>query len=597
MFSYEYKLINDEETLFEILNNINMESPICFDCESNGLEVRSVDMVGFSFCADGVHGYYVPLLHMAIGEDSCISREVAKRALEIIFSHDLIGHNIKFDLSVTLHNFGIYPKRSCFDSMILAWLMNPNQSLKLDSLMQTHFSHKMIAFSEIVPKNSDFSYVPLDEACKYAAEDAVATFQLYHKLLSLCDESILNIAKSLEFPFIHSLCSMEDCGIAIDLNYFSTLRESISNKLMALQEQIHKAAGVEFNVNSTKQLAQVLFENLGLQTQKRGKSGYSTDESTLKALKDSHPIIPLLLEYREAFKLFSTYIEPFLKIDSKRIYTSFSHTGTNTGRLSSKSPNLQNIPVRSEMGKSIRGGFVAESGNVLVSLDYSQIELRLLTHFSEDSVLLESFANNIDIHAKTAGLIFKDKLDENFSHYRNIAKSINFGLIYGMGAKKLAQTLDISQKEAGAYIKAYFANFPSVKDFLERKKQEILERGYMETLIGRRRYFEFDMSNEFMIQAHLREGVNSIFQGSAADLIKLSMNRIFSEIEQMQRFGESRGEAKMLLQIHDELIFEIKEESADSISSRIKEIMENVYELRVPLVCNVSKGYTWADLK
>ena len=385
---------------------------------------------------------------------------------------------------------------------------------------------------------------------------------------------------------------MEDCGIAINYSYFKNLKTTFSHTLQQLQQEIYEKAGVSFNLNSPKQVAEILFDTLKLDTKRKGKSGYSTDEATLLALKDSHPVVPLLLEYREIFKLFSTYIEPILKLgkNENRIYTTFLQTGTNTGRLSSKSPNLQNIPVRSEMGRSIRKGFVSRDGYKLLSLDYSQIELRLLAHFSGDKVLLESFHNNADIHAETAKLLFKDS-NKDFSLLRSIAKSINFGLIYGMGARKLSQTLNITQTEAKQYIENYFATFPSVKQFLESQKDSILKNGYSTTLLGRKRYFDFFSATEFMRANFLREGVNTIFQGSAADLIKLSMNEIYKKIESLH------NDCFMLLQVHDELIFEIKDSIIESLSKELKEIMENIYTLKVPLVCNLSIGNTWAELK
>ena len=629
-FSYTPHLITNENELFRILDSIPKDSAIAFDCETNGLDVRYADMVGFSFCFDGKNGYYVPFLHGGIKrtndmqnnqnlfsiqsqEPTLFKEEIlqnkdleqqtkikqvsqysAKKALEYIFTHQLIGHNIKFDLHITYHNFGIKPKYTPKDSMLLAWLDDPSQSVSLDSLMQKHFKHKMIAFHDIVPKNSTFDYVELEIASKYAAEDSVASLQLYKYLSEVIEPHLLDIANNLEFPFISTLCAMEDSGIAIDYNYFQNLKTTFSQTLQHLQQNIYEKAGCTFNINSPKQVADTLFDTLGLNTKRKGKSGYSTDEQTLNSLKDSHPVVPLLLEYREIFKLFSTYIEPILKLgnNKNRIYTSFIQTGTNTGRLSSKSPNLQNIPVRSELGKSIRKGFISKDGYMLLSLDYSQIELRLLAHFSKDSVLLESFHNNADIHAETAKILFPNAIDKDFSLLRSIAKSINFGLIYGMGARKLAQTLSITQQEASKYIESYFATFPNVGNFLQSQKDSILENGYSQTLLGRKRYFDFMSATEFIRSNFLREGVNTIFQGSAADLIKLSMNAIYKQIEALHN-----GSCNMLLQVHDELIFEVKTELAETIGKQIKDIMENIYKLNVPLVCNLSIGKNWAILK
>ncbi len=638
-FQYIPHLITDSKELFNLLESIPKGSLVAFDCETNGLDVREADMVGFSFCFDGLNAYYVPFLHGGIkrekskyevmksqsisqnlfsteeakptfslfddttmSKDSAdndttnapaqISQSNAKKALEILFSYPLIGHNIKFDLHIAWHNFGIKPKHTPQDSMLLAWLDDPSQSVSLDNLMKKHFNHNMIAFSDIVPKKATFDSIDIKTASNYAAEDAAATFQLYFYFKNTLYPHLFTLAKDLEFPFIRTLCAMEDCGIAINYSYFKNLKTTFSHTLQQLQQEIYEKAGLSFNLNSPKQVAEILFDTLKLDTKRKGKSGYSTDEATLLALKDSHPVVPLLLEYREIFKLFSTYIEPILKLgkNENRIYTTFLQTGTNTGRLSSKSPNLQNIPVRSEMGRSIRKGFVSRDGYKLLSLDYSQIELRLLAHFSGDKVLLESFHNNADIHAETAKLLFKDS-NKDFSLLRSIAKSINFGLIYGMGARKLSQTLNITQTEAKQYIEDYFATFPSVKQFLESQKDSILKNGYSSTLLGRKRYFDFFSATEFMRANFLREGVNTIFQGSAADLIKLSMNEIYKKIESLH------NDCFMLLQVHDELIFEIKDSIIESLSKELKEIMENIYKLKVPLVCNLSIGNTWAELK
>ncbi|MCI7411467.1 DNA polymerase I [Helicobacter bilis] len=638
-FQYTPHLITDSKELFNLLESIPKGNLVAFDCETNGLDVREADMVGFSFCFDGLNAYYVPFLHGGIkrekskyevmksqsisqnlfsteeakptfslfddttmSKDSAdndttnapaqISQSDAKKALEILFSYPLIGHNIKFDLHIAWHNFGIKPKHIPQDSMLLAWLDDPSQSVSLDNLMKKHFNHNMIAFSDIVPKKATFDSIDIKTASNYAAEDAAATFQLYFHFKNTLYPHLFTLAKDLEFPFIRTLCAMEDCGIAINYSYFKNLKTTFSHTLQQLQQEIYEKAGVSFNLNSPKQVAEILFDTLKLDAKRKGKSGYSTDEATLLALKDSHPVVPLLLEYREIFKLFSTYIEPILKLgkNENRIYTTFLQTGTNTGRLSSKSPNLQNIPVRSEMGRSIRKGFVSRDGYKLLSLDYSQIELRLLAHFSGDKVLLESFHNNADIHAETAKLLFKDS-NKDFSLLRSIAKSINFGLIYGMGARKLSQTLNITQTEARQYIEDYFATFPSVKQFLESQKDSILKNGYSTTLLGRKRYFDFFSATEFMRANFLREGVNTIFQGSAADLIKLSMNEIYKKIESLH------NDCFMLLQVHDELIFEVKNSIIESLSKELKEIMENIYKLKVPLVCNLSIGNTWAELK
>ncbi|MDY0052659.1 MAG: DNA polymerase, partial [Aliarcobacter sp.] len=324
---------------------------------------------------------------------------------------------------------------------------------------------------------------------------------------------------------------------------------------------------------------------------KKTKTGYSTDEAVLNGLFEAHNVVPLLLNYREAYKLQSTYIEPLLELGLKnednRIHTSFLHTGTATGRLSSKNPNLQNIPVRSEAGSQIRSAFIPKDGYILVGIDYSQIELRLLAHFSKDEALVDAFNNDLDIHYQTAVKIFGE---EQAKEKRSIAKSINFGLLYGMGSKKLGDTLGISSKEAKVYIESYFKAFKSVKDYLKSIEDSAHVNGYVKTLLNRKRLFDFDSANAMVKAAYLREAVNTMFQGSAADLIKLSMVKIYKKYK-------NNANIKMLLQIHDELIFEIKEDISDEIIEDLKKIMEDIYELNIPLKVSIAKGNSWQKLK
>ncbi|MDO7252341.1 DNA polymerase I [Helicobacter cappadocius] len=592
-FSYTSHLLNDENKLFEILDSIPSSTEISYDCETDSIDVQNANMVGFSFCFDRKNGYYVPIAHNYLGVETQISKESAKKAIEKIFSHPLIGHNLKFDLLIAQNNFGIKPQNYIKDSMILAWLFDSVMSVGLDSQMERWFSHKMIAFEAIVSKGANFSSVSLEDATKYAAEDAVASMCLYEKLIEELRSKeldyLIEIAQNLEFPLIKVLVDMETNGIKINVNWFEKLRLELSNKLSIIQNNIHKHIGFDFNLNSPKQLAEVLFGKLGLKGGRQIKGGYSTDERTLEGLLNEHPVISEIMEYREIFKLKNTYIEPLLKLnnDEHKIHTSFLQTGTATGRLSSKSPNLQNIPVRTEAGKQIREGFIiSDKKNTFLSVDYSQIELRLLAHFCMDKDLMEAFKTDKDIHMETAIRIFGE---ENASQKRSIAKSINFGLIYGMGSKKLAQTLKISPKEAKTYIESYFESFPTVKNFLKYQEEQILANGYAQTLLGHRRYFDFANATELMRANYLREGINSIFQGSAADLIKLSMLKIYENFKNTS--------VKLLIQVHDELIFELPKELAEQTSKEIEAIMNNVYTLNVPLKCGISLGKNWAELK
>ena len=479
------------------------------------------------------------------------------------------------------------------DTMVMAWLCNPSGRVGLDSLAKSFFGYEMKPFKAMVKKGEDFSTVSIEDASFYAGEDAWMTYQMYHKLLvEVKALSLMGYAQEIEFPFVGVLMRMEALGIKTDPKKLTRLQTTLTHDLKHLTEEIYALSGSAFNIKSTQQLSTILFETLGLEGGKKTKTGYSTDESVLRSLLGKHPLIEKILEYREYQKILSTYITPLLKLgkedENSRIYTSFVQTGTATGRLSSKDPNLQNIPVRSALGRSVREAFVSKEGYKLVSIDYSQIELRLLAHFSQDEALLEAFHKGVDIHLATAIKLFGEA---QAKAKRNIAKTVNFGLLYGMGPKKLSETLGISSLEAKEIISQYFASFPTVQHFFEQIQEQVKREGYVETILKRRRLFDYANANGMQQSGFLREGVNSVFQGSASDLIKLSMIVIDRVIR------EERLDALMLLQIHDELIFEIKEEEVERVSQLFLSIMENIFPLSVPLECSVSIGESWGELK
>lgn len=593
-FHFIPHLLDNVADIESVLQGIEEGAKIGFDCESDSLDLQEAHLVGFSFCFDGENAYYVPVGHSYLGVEKQLSLEEAKHIVGLIFAHPLIGHNLKFDLSLIHRTLGLEHKGAIYDSMILSWLYDSIAPVGLDKQMLKWFKHTMISFDSIVAKGENFSLVHLNTATQYAAEDAAATFALYHRLEQefLAREwgAILEIAYTLEFPFIKVLMAMEYEGIKVDMAFLESLKDKASEQISHLSAEIFSLCGETFNLNSPQQLSQVLFNRLGLQPGRSVKGGLSTDEKTLLAIADSHAVIPLILDYREVNKLKSTYIEPLLRFGAAnsehRIHTSFLQSGTATGRLSSKSPNLQNIPVRREEGRKIRQAFISKEGHSLISIDYSQIELRLLAHFCKDPSLIESFKQDKDIHYETAARLFGA---ENAKDKRAIAKSINFGLIYGMGSKKLSETLRIPLKEAKSYIESYFALFPTIQDFLNAQKTFLLENGYSQTLLGHRRYFDFQKATEFMKANFLREGINSIFQGSAADLIKLSMCEIHKKY--------AKSDLKMLLQVHDELIFEAPQEKAHAYAKEVADIMNHIYTLEVPLKCGISIGHNWAELK
>lgn len=583
-------LLDDAKILMNIIEGIEEDAIVAFDTETNSLDTQSAKIVGFSFCVDGENSYYVPIHHHYLGVGEQISMRDAHNAIQALFQHKIVGQNLKYDLAVIEHNFGITCKTLYADTMVMAWLLNPESSVGLDALAKRLCDYEMVKFKDVVQKGEDFSSVALESACEYASEDAWMTLKLYEKLKEMLLPSLLSLAKEVEFPFVQTLQAMEKEGIAIDTVYFEALHVKTEAAIDGLKNEIFALCDANFNLNSTQQLGAVLFEKLGLPTVKKTKTGYSTDEFVLQELMDKHPSIAKILEYRELYKLKSTYIEPLLKhaksSSQNRIHTSFIHTGTSTGRLSSKEPNLQNIPVKTQLGREIRTGFVAKEGYILLGVDYSQIELRLLAHFSQDKAMVEAFCSDLDIHRQTALKLFGE---EHADAKRSVAKTINFGLLYGMGPKKLSDTLGISTKEAKSYIESYFETFPTIKEYLSSIAEFAKKEGYVETLLGRRRYFDFEHANGMQYAMYEREAINTVFQGSAADLIKLSMNKI------MQTYVNQ--DAKLLLQIHDELIFEVKEERALAFSQEIKEVMEHIYALHVPLRVSVALGKNWGELK
>ena len=586
--SFESVLILSENELDTLTQNLSKNCVVALDTETTGLDVKTARIVGFSFCVLGSEqrAYYVPLAHNYLGAPAQVSQNAAKRALERIYKTQVVGHNLKYDFEILRNNFGLELPKNYADTMILAWLENPEQKCAMDELASRLFAYETIKFESLVnvKKGQVFSDIEVELASKYASEDAFITLEFYKYFKQVLSQELWEVAKNLEFPFIATLISLEKSGIKADYNALNELNEKISARLKELEAQIYKIAGQSFNINSPKQLGAVLFEHLGLKAAKKTKSGYSTDESVLNSLE--HPIAAPLLEFRELAKLKGTYTEPFMRLSSsgERVYTHFLHTGTATGRLSSHSPNLQNIPARGSLARDVRNCFVAQDGNMLISLDYSQIELRLLAHFSADPALVAAFKADEDIHARTAISIFGDSEPS----HRAVAKSINFGLIYGMGSSRLAKNLGISTKEAKEYIERYFASFSTIKPYLASIKTHSREHGRIFTLLGRQRVFDFSLAGPREQALYEREAVNSVFQGSAADIIKLAMNAIYPLLDE---------NCKMILQIHDELIFEVTKNEAENFAKKVANIMENVVSLNVPLKVNYAIAKSWGELK
>ncbi|ELJ9035743.1 DNA polymerase I, partial [Campylobacter jejuni] len=585
---FKATLVQDENKLFEILNTLDKESIIAFDTETTGLDTKEAKIVGFSFCMNENEAFYVPLTHNYLGVGEQISLQSAKKAIEVIFNHFVIGHNLKYDFKIIQNNFDLNLPQKYADTMILAWLKNPSLRVNMDDLALRLFNYETLHFESLVKKGENFASVELEKACKYAAEDAYITLRFYLYFLKNLETPLLELAKNCEFDFIKIIMMMEENGIKLDTNALEILMKKFENEIKNLSEEIYTLCEDRFNLNSPKQMGDILFEKLKLPSGKKGKTGYSTDEKVLNILLNKHPVIAKILDYRELAKLYSTYCEPLLKLALKdknsRIYSSFLQTGTATGRLSSKDPNLQNIPAHGQYAKDYKSCFVTKDGFSFISLDYSQIELRILAHFSEDEKLLNAFANDEDIHARTAIMIFGESNYET----RSVAKSINFGLIYGMGYKTLSQNLKIEANLAKSYIEKYFENFTSIKKYFETVKNEAKQNGFITTLSGRKRYFDFENAKPMQIAMYERESINSSLQGSAADVIKLAMLEINKELNE---------DKKLILQIHDELIFEVKDDLCENFVKKTRDIMENIVKLKVKLKTSSSIAKNWGDLK
>jgi len=596
VLGFEAVTLNTKEKLFEVIDAIPEDAIVAFDTETTGLDTRSAKMVGFSFATEDTKAYYVPIAHNYLGVEEQIEESDAIEALKRLMKHKIVGQNLKFDFSLLYHQFGFEEMVPFADTMIMAWLYDPGTKVGLDALAQKLFKYEMKSFNEVVKKGENFSNVSIEDATFYAAEDAWMTYLLYFALKKQMELAsltpLLKEAKDVEYPFINVLIGMESLGIKVDQEQLKTLQATLSSELAKLTEEIYALSQSEFNIKSTQQLGEILFMKLGLKGGKKTKTGYSTNEAVLQSIIHEHEVIPKILEYRENQKILSTYVEPLLRLSKEdansRIYTSFIQTGTATGRLSSKDPNLQNIPVRSKLGRSVREAFIAKEGYKLVSIDYSQIELRLLAHFSGDKALNDAFNQGEDIHLATAVKLFGE---EEAKAKRHFAKAVNFGLLYGMGPKKLSEDTGVSMSEAKEVIQSYFASFPTVKSFIEGIQERVKVDGFVETILGRRRIFDYENAGGMQKAAMMRESVNTVFQGSAADLIKLAM----LEIETMIK--EEALDAFLLLQIHDELIFEVKEEKVHEIVKRFVHTMENVLKLNVPLICSASIGDSWGELK
>lgn len=595
-----YSTVLTEGELDRLILTLQSVDQFAIDTETDSRDPMRATLVGISFSWAEGQAAYIPLGHRYLGAPGQLSTEVVKEKLGPILSEPSrgkIGQNIKYDLKV-LQRAGFTIRGISFDTMIASWLENPDKrSHGLDEIASELFGHTMISYKELTRRGREqilMNEVPVDEASPYACEDADVTFRAVKPLASgLKEKGLVDLFYNVEMPLVTVLNDMETAGILLDTGILAGISSDLGERLKAVESRIHEEAGHSFNINSPRQLAQVLFTEMGLPAVKKTKTGYSTNDEVLLELSEKHHLPAMVRDYRSMAKLKSTYVDALPELihpETGRIHTSFNQTGTSTGRLSSSDPNLQNIPIRTDEGRRIREAFVPPKGMVLLSADYSQIELRILAHLSDDQNLLDAFGSGEDIHARTARQVLGADDQAVEPELRRRAKVINFGIIYGMSAYGLSRELGVAPGEAAGIIEDYFDIYSGVREFTDKVLQHAREKGYVQTLLDRRRYLpELVSKNPNVRQYGERMAVNTPIQGTAADLIKIAMLRIH---ERMER--ETPG-TRMLLQVHDELVFEVPEGDAEKTGSFVSEVMESVMDLKVPLVVDVGWGKNWAE--
>ncbi|MEW6675603.1 MAG: DNA polymerase I [Nitrospirota bacterium] len=599
-----YETVLSMEKLKKIAESIKDE--FAFDIEATGRSPMTDTFVGLALCTEKGYASYIPVSHSYLGVPAQINKKDLSGALSQIFEDkkiSKIGHNLKYDIMM-LRQEGIHVEGTLYDTMIASYLINPNKpDHSLEEITLEYLSRRKKTFMEVVGKRSSFAEVPLEEATPYASEDASLPLELKEILFNKLKENDLEeIYFNIEMPLIHVLADMEKAGMKIDTGKLEGISKELERELDGIQKRIYFLAGEEFNINSPKQLSRVLFHNLGFQPRKKTKTGFSTEMGVLEELAESHELPREILNYRSLSKLKTTYVDvlpSLINPRTGRIHTSFNQAVTATGRLSSSEPNLQNIPIRGEWGKRIREAFIAEEGNLLLSADYSQVELRILAHLSQDKGLIDAFINGLDIHTRTAAELFGVPLDKVTSDMRRIAKTVNFGVIYGMSPFGLSEILNISRDEAKKYIEEYFDKHPKVKKYIEKTLYEAKERGYVTTLFGRRRPIpELKSPNSNIRGQGERLAINSPVQGTATDIIKIAMITI------RKRFKDKGLKTKMILQVHDELLFEVPAQEFETVKDIVKKEMEAMnrfwfMEVRrdfsVPLKVDIGYGRNWAE--
>ena len=608
MFAVTQHAVNTQRQYETLLTTAQLDSwlaklasapLICFDSETTSLDPMTAKIVGLSFSVEAGSAAYLPLMHDYFDAPVQLNFAECLAKIKPILENPAIkkvGQNLKYDQHV-LANHGIAINGIAHDTLLQSYVFESHKSHGMDALSERHLGFKPISFEEVAGKGAKqvtFNQVTVETAAEYAAEDADITLQLHHAMYPqvAADSKLDFIYSHIEMPSSQALFNIERNGVLIDRAMLASQSNEIGNKLIALENQAYELAGQPFNLASPKQLQEILFDKLGIKPTKKTPSGApSTDEDVLQELALDHPLPKVLLEYRGLAKLKSTYTDKLprmINASTGRVHTSYNQAVAITGRLASSDPNLQNIPVRSAEGRRIREAFIAPAGSVIVSADYSQIELRIMAHLSQDAGMLKAFANNEDIHRHTAAEIFGVELTAVDSEQRRYAKVINFGLIYGMSAFGLAQNLNIDRASAQSYIERYFARYPGVRDYMQSTRDMAKQRGFVETYFGRRLWVpEINSPNGMRRAGAERAAINAPMQGTAADLIKLAM------IAVDQWLGEAKLQTKLIMQVHDELVLEVPEAELAVVKAKLTELMQGVAKLSVPLLVEVGVGKNW----
>jgi DNA polymerase-1 len=594
-----YIVVDNEIMLTDLARRLDSAKVLAVDTETTHQEPMRAQLVGISLSWEPSQAYYIAIGH-SLSAGQCVPLSLVRTILGPVLRNPLLpkyGHNLKYDY-IVLANAGIGLDGIAFDTMLASYLLAPSShSHGLKELAWEKLHIEMTPISEVMPKGSTMSDAPVSRVCPYACADADISLRLAAELEpELESSSLLSLLLQVEIPLVPVLARMEQAGVAIDELYLGNLSKDLHQSITLLETEIYQVAGRNFNINSTQQLSKILFEDLHLPSAQRTKTGYSTAAHVLDDLRGAHPLVDLILDYRQLEKLKSTYVDALpLLINSVtgRVHTSFNQAVTATGRLSSSSPNLQNIPIRTELGRKVRGAFVPGSADaVLLCADYSQIEMRILAHVCRDERLTRAFQTGDDIHSATASEVFGVPMASVTSEQRRKAKEVNFGLIYGMGDYGLANRIGVSQSEAGDYIKQYFRQYKGAACYRDDILRFARQNGYVTTALGRRRYLpEINASHRALRAAAERTAINMPIQGSAADIIKLAMVRMDRELQQR------RMQSKMILQVHDELVFEAWQDELELLVPLVREVMENCFPLAVPLVVDIKAGKRWSELQ